>query len=203
MTLRTKLIIAFLTPAVIWIVVGLWSSTRMRDVGLHIEGFLSDNVKSIQYSAEMLEALERIDSSVLLKLNGDHSSLNTIMNPAKSDFVRALSHARANVTLAGEEELLASIGRLSENYFSTIETVTGDPSLERYYRDIYPIFIELRRSTGTLRSMNHTAMHITASKIVERTNKIAIPGELLALSAIIYAAAFLFIMRKPEQSQYS
>lgn len=195
MSLRTKLLLSFLIPSVMWLAVGVWTSARMRNLGSTVEGMLADNERSILYAVEMVQALERMDSAILLRINGDSAVYAAIMDSASVAYRKSLALEATNITVPGERELLDTLQQLSGQYFSHLREVAGAPALSKYNLHLYPTFVATRRAISDLRTMNTEAMYSVAGQIADRARRAALPGDLLMLAAIIFTVAFTVLVQ--------
>ena len=190
MSLKYKLLLGFIIPAAMLVVAGYWSSSQMRTIGQQVETMLEENERSIRYAVMMNEAVERIDSGILMKLQGDEISFNKIIDVSRADFKTAFKSAYENITLPGEKEILDSLRILADSFFSMVQEMSDSSGLEFYHQRIFPIFGLLQRSISDLRWLNSEAMYSTAQNLVDRASRAALPGDLIILAAVVFALLF-------------
>lgn len=195
MSLKTKLMLGFLIPAAMWLVVGIWTSVRMRSLGSEVEEMLQDNARSIHYAGQMIEAVERIDSAILLKIGGDETVYRQIFDDAYGTFITVEKLAEGNITVAGEKELLDTIRSSQELFFSKVNHLIDNPGIDKYNLEIYPEFSRLRHYIQRLGTINSESMHATAAGVVDSARRAALPGELVALAAVFFSLAFTWLIQ--------
>jgi len=193
MSLRTKLFLSFLIPTLMWLAVGVWTSSSMRNIGREVTGILNDNERSVKYAVEMVQDLERMDSGILLKINGDVAAFAAITSEASAGYKKALAAAIANITVPGEKELLDTLSRLSDQYFTNLSLIAAKPTLDAYNQTLYPTFVSTRQAISRLREMNTDAMYSAAASIADRAKRAALPGDLMMLAAVFFGLAFVVL----------
>jgi NtrC-family two-component system sensor histidine kinase KinB len=193
MSLRLKLILGFAIPALMLIVVGIWSSYQMRTLGTQVRDMLDMNERSIRASVQMNEALERIDSGVLLRFHGDEESFLRIFNTAKPEYEQALLAAVNNVTVPGEGELLDTLQTVSKQYFQILAQVGDSQDLKVYWEQVYPVFSCAQKLNSNLRLMNSEQMYKTAQSVTDQASRAALPGDLIILAAVIFFLLFTWL----------
>jgi methyl-accepting chemotaxis protein len=193
MSLRMKMLLGFMIPAIMLVTAGVWSSSRMRSIGKEVGDMLDDNDRSIQYAMRMSEAMERMDSAVLLRMQGDENSFLRITASEPVAFAEALRLAKGNITVPGEGAVLDSISYYSDRFLGMIKTDDSLLSMDIYRIQIFPSFEKAQHFISELRRLNSDAMYSTAQKVVDRANRAALPGDLIVLSAIIFSLLFAWL----------
>ncbi|MCF7811974.1 hypothetical protein K9N50_13425 [bacterium] len=193
MSLRLKLILGFFIPALMLLVAGFWSSYRIHSLGNQVSIMIDENERSIRYAVKMNEAIERLDSGVLLKMHGDEEAFQNIYKPAAADFHQALKMAQANITLPGESELLDSLKLLSDEFFHVIESITATDKMEYYRLMISPVFTKTQIMISNLRLLNSDAMYFVTQAIADQAARAALPGDLIILAAIVFMFLFAWL----------
>jgi hypothetical protein len=193
MSLRLKLILGFFIPALMLLVAGFWSSYRIHSLGNQVSIMIDENERSIRYAVKMNEAIERLDSGVLLKIHGDEEAFQNIYKSAATDYHQAFELAQENITLPGEKELLDSLKLLSDEFFHAIEGIGSTDKMEYYRLAISPAFSKTQIAISNLRFFNTEAMYSTIQTIADQADRAALPGDLIILTAIIFMFLFAWL----------
>ncbi|MEM6336792.1 MAG: hypothetical protein AAF752_09495, partial [Bacteroidota bacterium] len=148
MTLRQQIIAGFAVLIIPIVLVALISFAVLGRLGGAVDAVLLENERSLQAVADMDVALERLDSAALLALLGRKAEAATIADAARPRFQRALGFAEGNLTIQGEEELVAEV----ETAFSSFDQaynalVAAEPDRARtvYAESFVPAFERTRR----------------------------------------------------------
>ena len=126
-----------------------WAVTNLVSLGKATDAILSENYRSILAAENMVDALERQDSGILLIFLGHAEKGISQFRENEAVFLEWLARAKDNITIAGEEELVQSIETDYANYrhrFSELTdlvtapatTSLGHPST--YHESVYPLF---------------------------------------------------------------
>ena len=106
MGLRTKILSGFLLLALMLAIAGAMSIYELNSIGSSVQRILDDNYRSISLSKDMLEAVEREDSGILLLMLGKWDEGRRIINEADSSFTDNLEFAYENITIEKERDNL-------------------------------------------------------------------------------------------------
>jgi len=193
MSLRFKLLLGFTMPALMLLSAGIWSSYQMRTIGNRVEEMLSENERSIGYAVKMMEALERLDSGVLLKIQGDEESFQRILSVSSVEFKQNLENAFGNITIPGEKEILDSLRYYSDRFFAVINEFQDNLALETYRMRMFPLFENTQQQISDLRYLNSQALYSVSREVIDRTNRAALPADLIILSAIVFMILFAWL----------
>lgn len=152
--------------AVAWAVVALWQTSRAT------EGILRENYRSILAADNMIGALERQDSGLLLVLLGFAEQGRREFDKGEADFREWQAVAAGNITLPGEADLIESL-RVGYLRFRTESAVVLMPSrgktpeaVSHYHGDVLPLFGDVRAAASRLREINQAAMVAASDKAI-------------------------------------
>lgn len=193
MNLRQKLILGFSIPAAMLFITGAWSSFQMRSVGQTVQQVLKENDASIRFAVQMNEALERMDSGILLGLHGEMGLFQEMYRTSHTDFSAALEKEKQNITLKGEKELVDSLEVLAGAYYDIIGKLDPSYTLEYYRMEISPRFTRIQHLISNLRLLNTTAMYDTAMGVADKAKRAALPGDIIMLAATIFTFLFIWL----------
>ena len=99
MGIRFKILLGFLTLAVMLFIAGVWSIYELNSIGSSVPKLLDENYRSIHAAKKMIEALEREDSAVLLLLLGRWDEGRFLLNTADSLCIKNFDVAYTNITI--------------------------------------------------------------------------------------------------------
>ena len=116
-TLRTKMLIGVTPLLALMVGLGLWAITLFSRLGNNIDVILRENYRSVLAAEGMKEALERMDSALLVRHRrqggpGPRRSSAT----SRKAFERKLKVEQNNVTLPGEQEMADDLTALHARY---------------------------------------------------------------------------------------
>jgi len=198
MKIRTKILLGFLMLAVMLAVAGAYSIYELTSISTSVQKLLDDNYKSINAAKQMMEALEREDSGILLLLSGKWKEGRTTIFDAHRNFEKAFDIASHNVTIPGEKDLVDKINAQYQTYRSSWDRpIVGteyesNPNwyLEKAHRD----FTEVKTTVEKLMALNDTAMYQTASTLKNRAHRAVMPGIVAILTALVFTVIFNFFV---------
>jgi NtrC-family two-component system sensor histidine kinase KinB len=162
--LRAKILNGYGILLLLMILVWSWAVVSLYRLGRAGEEILRENFASILAAENMTNFIERQDSAVLLLLLGYEDEGRSQFRGNEVEFAGWLGRARDNITIAGEEKIIAAIdggyraylasySELSQLYPPTPQTA-GD----YYHETMLPQFQLVRDACLALREMNQTAM---------------------------------------------
>ena len=198
MTLRIKILSGFLILAVMLFVAGIMSIFELSSIGASVQKLLDDNYKSISAAKNMVEALEREDSAILLLLSGKWNEGRSTIETADRLFNDGFEIAKNNVTIPGEKEYVDKIELNYDAYRSLwIKPIVGtqhEGDLSWYFKKVHKAFQDVKKSVEKLMAVNNRAMYKTASDLENRAHRAIMPGIVAMLSALIFVIIFNFFV---------
>jgi NtrC-family two-component system sensor histidine kinase KinB len=168
MTLRLRLIGAFVGWLGALAVLGTWSAWRLGDMGAVSSRIIADNYDSVVAAQQMQESLERKDSALLFALLGERARAGRQLTEHRDRFDAALAVAAGNITEPGEREVVEAIRAQKQRYTATVDRLLA--SLEPgvgvagYFAEAEPEFNALRAECDRLLTMNQAAMQRKATE---------------------------------------
>jgi NtrC-family two-component system sensor histidine kinase KinB len=206
MTLKKKILIGYGVAFALMGLVVAWAVTNLVSLGKATNAILSENYRSILAAENMVDALERQDSGILIMFLGAGEKGIEQFRESEKVFFEWLARAKDNTTIQGEKELVQSIETDYSKYrqqFSRLTDlrntaqVSRRPSLITYQESIHPLFTKVREACVGLRHLNEKTMYgasVRASHVAKRA--IWSTG-LVAASALIVALIFsLFLAER-------
>jgi len=201
MTLKKKILIGY---GVVFILMGLvvvWAVTNLVSLGKASDAILRENYRSIIAAENMVDALERQDSGVLLIFLGDSGKGINQFRENEAVFLQWLARAKDNITIQGEAELVQSIEAYYAKYRQEFSALTDlrdaakPPHQLPYYQEtIFPLFAEVRESCIRLRNLNEETMYAASLRAGYVANRAIWSTVFVAASALIVALIFSLLL---------
>ena len=187
------IVFAFLTAAAIWAIINL---VFLGDSATII---YSENYRSILAAENMIDAVERQDSGMLLMfLDKTHKGI-TAFRENEAEFLKWLARAKDNVSLKGEAKLVQDIETDYNSYRQEFSSLTDFPNTNRqtlrssfqtYLQTIYPLFMKVRQNCIQLRLTNEKYMY-NAGKRADLVSKRAVwVTATVTIITVIFALIF-------------
>lgn len=200
MTLKKKILTGYgLSFTFMGLVVAL-AVVNLVSLGKATDAILSENYRSILAAENMVDAIERQDSGILLLLLGEEETGADLYRTNEAVFLEWLARAKDNITISGEAELLHTIESDYESYrraFSALagtRPAQGRPAAPEYLQAISPLFTTVRDACVRLRFLNEETMY-DASVRAGRVARNAIwSTSLVAASALGVALLFSMVL---------
>ncbi len=198
MTLKKKILLGYGVAFAFMSLVIAWAVLNLVSLGKASDAILRENYWSILAAENMLDALERQDSGVLILLLGDTRKGTAQFRESEAVFLQWLARAKDNVTISGEAELVQSLEAHYARYrlqFSELTEMLGaqklspEKALGAYQQSIYPIFINIRDECTRLRNLNEETMYaasVRAGGVARRAiwSTVSVSATALAIALI-------------------
>ncbi|MCK9363705.1 MAG: cell wall metabolism sensor histidine kinase WalK [Syntrophales bacterium] len=175
-TLRKKIFIGYGITLGLMIVVLTWALVNLLHLGKASDAILEENYRSILAAENMVYAIERQDSAILLLLLGGYEDQAwKQFRDNESEFFLWLSRAKDNITIEGEERTVKAIQDGYTHYLKLISELkpvyrSHVPETATFYHEtILPSFNSVRAACIHLREMNQETMF----KASERARRVA------------------------------
>ena len=203
MTLKKKILIGYGVAFALMGLVVAWAVTNLVSLGKATDAILSENYRSIIAAENMVDALERQDSGVLLILLGDAGKGIAQFRENDAVFFEWLARAKDNITIAGEAQLVQSIEADYATYrkqFSALtdwrETGAAARGPTYYQEMVYPLFAKVREVCIGLRNLNEQTMYTASVRAGTVAQRAIWSTVLVAASALIVALMFSLFLRQ-------
>ncbi len=201
MTLKKKILVGYGAAFVLMGFVVAWSVINIVSLGKATDAILSENYRSILAAENMVDALERQDSGVLLVLLGDGDSGTAQFMNYEAEFRKWLARAKDNITVSGEAELVHSIESGYQKYLNTVSALTDPRNTsteiqlpDMYQRDILPSFQIVHKACIDLRNLNEKTMYNASLRAGVVARNAIWSTLLVAGAAIVVALIFSLIL---------
>ena len=176
-TLRTRLLLGFSAFVAALIVLGGLSAWHMWRMSALSQRIIAENYDSVVAAQEMKESLERQDSAGLFALLNRADRAGPQLREHRARFDAAYQRAAANITEPGERDVVQAIGRTRDEYYRRFDRFLLDaqgarqrasrrraPAVDEYFRQLEPVFTELRGQCDRLLTLNQDAMRRKAAE---------------------------------------
>ena len=206
MKLKTKILIGYGFTLALLILVCGWGITNLRRLGKASEAILQENYRSILAAENMIDAIERQDSAILLFLLANQQQGKEQFINNEIVFLQWLGRAKDNVTITGEEQKLDVLEKYYQDYLAAADQIqeqninqVEDPSTS-YYEVVFPKFNLVRQACIDLRELNQQTMVAASGEAQKVSNQamwsVAIAG---GAAAAVGLAFSLFLSRRLVQ----
>jgi NtrC-family two-component system sensor histidine kinase KinB len=198
MKLKKKILIGYAFAFTLMGLVATWAIVNLWSLGKTTDEILKNYYRSILAVENMLDALGRQDSGILLTLMGDIEKGISQYRENDALFLEWLGRSRDSIAVTGELEVIHDIERGYKKYFNEINEIydfenkeSPTPlTLATYKQSILPVYSAVKASCLELRTMNEKTMY-SDSEQARSTAKRAIFSTVIVAS-IASIVAFFF-----------
>ena len=201
MTLKKKIVIGYCVVFALMGLVVAWAVTNLVFLGNATDDILNENYRSIIAAENMVDALERQDSAILIIFLGDTRKGISQFRENEGVLLEWLARAKDNITIEGEAKLVRSIEAEYTTYRQAFSALTDLGGLEKlhldpsyYHQTIYPLFARLRQVCIGLRNLNEQTMYNASVKAGDMAERAIWSTVAVALSALIVALIFSLLL---------
>jgi len=199
---RKKILFGYGACLILVVVVLAWAMFLLLRLGRASDSILQENYRSILAAENMIDAVERQDSAVLLVLLGFTEQGLSEFRGNETIFLQWLGRAMDNITIPGETKIIDAIEQGYTKYLAEVSNLalTRESDRQRavslYHDTVLPLFRVVRDSCIKLRDLNHETMYEASN----RAHKLAIQAvfsiSIIGLAAVIIGIVFsLFLSR--------
>src|SRR4029077_9217718 len=121
MKLRTKLLLGYAGFILALGVLGAWGARTLSQMSAVSGWIIAENYDSVVAAQDMKESLERQDSAAVFELLGQHERAARQSTEHRARFNAAFDKAAANITEAGEREVIDAIRRGRDDYYDRFD----------------------------------------------------------------------------------
>lgn len=199
-TLRKKILLGYGIALVLVIVVLAWSFINLLELGRASDDILRENYKSILAAENMVDAIERQDSGILLFILGYGDEGLAQYSKNEVQFLQWLGRAKDNITIEGEAEIVDAIEAGYSHYlmiFSRLRALYDeDPRKARsfYHEEVLPSFMNVRDECTRLREINHETMFAASNRARHVAARALWSMAIIGLAAMIVGLGFSLLL---------
>lgn len=200
MTLKQKLLIGY---GVVFALMGLvvaWAVANLVSLGKATDAILSENYRSILAAENMVDALERQDSGILLMFLGDTEKGVAQFRENEAVFLEWLARAKDNITIDGEAAVVQSIETAYGEYRRMFSSMTDlgrgrvEPTLATYQQQVHALFFQVRDVCVRLRNLNEKTMYAASLAAGRVASRAILSTVLVAAAALLVALIFSWLL---------
>ncbi len=196
--LRTKLTLGFSSLLIIVAGIGMMIMVQLSQLGNAIDVILKENYRSVVACQNMKEALERIDSGILINMTGNTAKGDSLISTNMIAFDQAFDVEMHNITLPGEQELVNTLSREFSHYNAIVKTLHNhNLSFQEqqliYYAKAYPQFMQTKDTAQKILILNQENMNQENNKA--RKESASAKGRMLIaiITCAVIAVTFSFL----------
>lgn len=201
-TLRKKIFIGYgLVLALVVVVLG-WAFLNLSQLGRASEAILKENYQSILAAENMVDAIERQDSAVLLLITGEEEEGLKQYRENETLFLEWLGRAKDNVTIEGEEDIIKTVEKGYKFYlvgFSETRLLyhtDTSKAADYYHKTLLPIFKTVRESLIRLREINQETMFGASDRAQSIAKKAILSMVVIGLLALALGTGFSLVLSR-------
>lgn len=197
MGIRTKIMIGFVILASMLFISGAISIYEITKLGKTVKGLIFDNYKSIDYSKNMLDALDDQETALLFFINGDTVAAKSEYFKAHHFFESNLDSAKNNFQLVEEQMLIDSVrlyyGKLKQQIVPVFSSTNF--SLNAYLDEINPHILVTNKHVKKLMIINQDALFQSATYLETSAQRASIPGLIVIITSLIFTFVFTYLVQ--------
>jgi NtrC-family two-component system sensor histidine kinase KinB len=199
MSLKRKILVGYGVAFALMAVVVVWAVANLVSLGRASDAILRENYRSILAAENMINALERQDSGVLLMLLGRRDAGMAQFRTNEAAFLEWLGRAKDNITIGGEAELVESIESSYGNYReipAKLSPAAGSQSASAqfYEESVRNVFLRVREHCVELRALNEKTMYAASLRAGRVAERAIWSTATVAGSALMLALVFSLLM---------
>jgi CHASE3 domain sensor protein len=198
MKIRMKILLGFLILALMLATAGAYSIYELTTLSTSVQKLLDENYRSINAAKQMIEALEREDSGVLLLLLGKWKEGRETIVDAHKNFESAFDIADNNLTIPGEKDYIDKINANYKKYHDNLDRpIVGteyEGNLDWYFEKVHRDFMQAKKAVEELMTINDKTMYETASILKNRAHQATMPGIVAISAALVLVVIFIFFV---------
>jgi NtrC-family two-component system sensor histidine kinase KinB len=206
-TFGRKILLGYGVIILLLIVIICLAEYHIFRLGSASQEILKENYQSILASENMLGAIERQDSAIILSMFEKSDKTLGQFNINEGIFYQWLARAKDNITIQGEADIL---NRIEEGYASFLAQfirleklnaalIDGDvvqirEAVKLYKTEIQSKFLEIRNDCISLRELNQNMMYQASANARGMASRSAISTLVVGIAVIIFGFAFSLII---------
>jgi two-component system, NtrC family, sensor histidine kinase KinB len=196
--MKRRIVLGLAPIFVLILAMGAYAVLLFAKLGTRVDVILRENFRSVLAGQQMKEASERMDSGLFFSLVGEEERGRDLYAHNLPIFLEGLRIESGNITLAGEDKLVADLHRLHDSYSAHAEAFWQTADLEKrrtmYFGDLLPLFTQIKNTAQEVISINQDAMvkaDRSARDLSGRSTRYMIVASGLGIAAAIFFATRL------------
>ncbi len=176
-TLKGKISLVYLGLVLLLAIVGITASFNLFYLSKSIDGLMLANYRSISAASNMIAAIERQDSAVLLYINVNTQKGKYLFAENNEEFLKWYNVNANNITENGEKIIIDTIKTYYTNYvklFLDLQEIRSkqgvDEAINFYNEQMMPDFVNAKKELKLLSQLNEKAM-LDSKKLATKNAK--------------------------------
>ena len=163
MSIKQKFLVSFGILLGMVSLLGVVMLRQVNKLGDAVDVILRENYQSVVICQNVNEALERIDSGLLLSCAGWPSMERKFLEEQIAKINRAWDAEMQNITVPGEGERAEKVRKLFSEYVTVLHQIIQPANSTEFRRTLYqkrayPLLTELKKNTGEILMLNQNNM---------------------------------------------
>jgi methyl-accepting chemotaxis protein len=198
MSLRSKILSGFLILGLMLAIAGIWSIYHFQFISNRVNNMMDNEYHTINSSINMLHALEREDSAILLSLLGNLHESSQIIIAADNQFSIGLQNAKKTAINKKQSDMVLKIENNYEDYKSIWENIhsvsPAEQILESYFKEAHSKFLIVKQSVEELLLYNENELYKTATNLKDLANRATMPGIIAIIASLVFTIMFSYFV---------
>ncbi|MDD2549541.1 MAG: MCP four helix bundle domain-containing protein [Bacteroidales bacterium] len=196
MSIRTKMMLGFIILASMLFLSGAISVFELTRLGKSIKGLIHDNYKSIDYSRNMLDALDQQENALLYKISGDSIKPRQMFYEADKFLRINLDSASNNLNLVTEHLQVDSVRMFYEKFYACASANFDDSnfSIDDFIRFTNPLLIDVNEHVKNLITINQQDLSKSAAFLETSAQRASLPGLIVIVTSLIFTLVFTYLV---------
>ena len=169
---------------------------ELTKLGKSVKGLIYDNYRSIDYSKNMLNALDDQENALLIFALGDSLDYKIKYEMAEQFFMASLDSASKNLTLPDERLYIDSI-RLNYSQFQHLANQALESkqfNLGYYLKEVNPSIIITSEHVKNLITINQQGLFNSAAFLEASAQRALMPGLIVIITSLIFTFVFTYLL---------
>ena len=199
-TLKKKILTGYGVALFLMAALVTWSLVNLSGLGKASDAILRENYKSILAAENMIEAIERQDSAILLIILGYQDESLEQFSENEAAFLQWLARAQDNITVAGEGEIVKTITDGYSEYlanFSNLRVLLkadAGGAGKFYHETVLPSFKLVRDECIRLREINQKTMFAASERAKYAAHRAVVSMVVMGVATIGIGLGFSLLL---------
>jgi methyl-accepting chemotaxis protein len=180
------------------IIAGVWSIYHFHFIGTSVARLMDTNYREINAANNMIQALEREDSAVLLLLLGNWDQGRPLLQSADSSFAGAFQAVAKASADEKEAELVEQVRRKYDRYKELwLRPIVGtekENNLDWYFETVHQAFLETKSAVNQLALFHEEVLYKTSLELRNQANRATMPGIVAIIAALVFTLLFSYLV---------
>lgn len=191
-SLKFKIFVSFLLLILMLLIAGIMSILEFRKLGDSVETVMKNNYQSIEKAKEMIDAVEREESGLLLYMLSDTIKAEETIESAHSVMLNAIEGARLNITENNEKEHIEKIELLYSDFHRCVQKIASPENTLQENKNIYLnelnlLFGSTKNAINDLMTLNQDKLYAQSTNMRENSERAMMPGIISVMAAALFA----------------